>query len=153
MSSDMVGLLSIISSIAIVAINNWHTRRLKKMELDSSESLKKVELNAQIYKDVALSERDKKYKVFSDFMNVATRYIFNYSDEKTYSELLTAYSKCLAIGLSDKSLNKFMFYVHHPNENYKIDSNDMYHIQQIFQEISQEFNRLLNEPLKPLITD
>lgn len=123
------------------------------MELDSSESLKKVELNAQIYKEVTLSERDKKYKVFSDFMNVATRYIFNYSDEKTYSELLTAYSKCLAIGLSDKSLNKFMFYVRHPNENYKIDSSDMYHIQEILQEISQDFNRLLNEPLKPLITD
>ena len=73
----------------VALINNRHTRTLRKIELEANESLKKIELNAAISREFALSDRDLKYKVMFNFIDIASRYLFDYNNVDLYSKLLS----------------------------------------------------------------
>lgn len=79
MITIVLGFSTCVSPALVALINNRHARELRKIELEASKSLKKIELNAELSKCFVLSDRDLKYKVIFNFIDVASHYLFDYS--------------------------------------------------------------------------
>lgn len=143
----VLGFATCISPFLVALVNNYHTRALRKIELEANESLRKIELNAELSKEYILSDRDLKYKVIFNFVNIASQYISDYNNSEIYSKLLSAYSECLAIGLKGSSLQDFMEYTRLPNQEVGLDDDSLDQMKWCLESISHDFNKMLKDSL------
>ena len=147
MVTMVLGFATCVSPCLVALINNRHTRTLRKIELEANESLKKIELNAAISREFALSDRDLKYKVMFNFIDIASRYLFDYNNVDLYSKMLSARSECIAIGFQWSDLDGYMQYVKPPSENFSLDERTITQMQLFLKYFPQKFNVLLKESL------
>ena len=114
---------------------------------------KKIELNAELSKCFVLSDRDLKYKVIFNFIDVASHYLFDYNNIDLYSKLISAHSECIAIGFSWGDFEGYMQYVKPPNENFSLTDHAIEQMQYSLTSISKKFNDLLIHSLNSALIE
>lgn len=149
----VLGFSTCVSPCLVAWINNRHTRALRKIELEATESLKKIELNAELSRDFALSDRDLKYKVTFNFINIASRYLFDYNNINLYSELLSAHSECITIGFSYSDLDDYMSHVQPPSQIFSLDEYDIEQMRLSLMRISLRFNESIANSLNSALIE
>lgn len=153
MITIVLGFSTCVSPALVALINNRHARELRKIELEASKSLKKIELNAELSKCFVLSDRDLKYKVIFNFIDVASHYLFDYNNIDLYSKLISAHSECIAIGFSWDDFEGYMQYVKPPNENFSLTDHAIEQMQYSLTSISKKFNDLLIHSLNSALIE
>ena len=146
MITIVLGFSTCVSPALVALINNRHARELRKIELEASKSLKKIELNAELSKCFVLSDRDLKYKV-------ASHNHFDYNNIDLYSKLISAHSECIAIGFSWGDFEGYMQYVKPPNENFSLTDHAIEQMQYSLTSISKKFNDLLIHSLNSALIE
>ena len=82
-----------------------------------------------------------------NFIDIASRYLFDYNNVDLYSKLLSARSECIAIGFQWSDLDGYMQYVKPPSENFSLDERTITQMQLFLKYFPQKFNVLLKESL------
>lgn len=145
----VLGAATCISPPIVAIINNWHIRKLKVIELSSGETLKKMELNAEVKQRILISEYESKYNSYQKFILSASEYIFDYKNPQKYSELLAAYSLCIMNGLTWADMDGFMQYVKPPSSISELNENSLEQMSSFLSDdISSKFNKSLLETLE-----
>lgn len=153
MITIVLGFSTCVSPALVALINNKHTRELRKIELEASKSLKKIELNAELSKDFILSDRDLKYKVMFNFIDVASCYLFDYNNADLYSKLISAHSECIAIGFSWDDFEGYMQYVKPPSESFSLNDHAIEQMQHFLVSASKKFNDSLTQSLNSALIE
>lgn len=158
MITIVLGFATCVSPALVAWINNRHSRALRKIELEASESLKKlelqaneslkkIELNAELSRTFVLSERDQKYKIVFNFIDVASNYIFDCNNVTLYSKLISAHSECLTIGFRWSDFEGYMQYIKPPISDLSLSDHAIEQMQFCLQSIAGKFNDMLKESL------
>ena len=106
----IIAVISFLSPIFVALINNHHHAKMRKMELEHDEFLRKLDLQQQIsIRQADIYYADKK-KAFSEFLYHAGQYAFSKHHEQIYENLLSASQQALLFcnAANQELLQKFI---------------------------------------------
>lgn len=136
-----------ISPVIVAVINNRHMRKMKKLELAYTESLRKIELNSEIKREIASSDRKLKYASYLNFIQAASEYMLDNKNPIIYSKLISSYSECIMNGISWGDLDGYMQYVNPVESAQTLTENNLKQMSYFLSDIAEKFNKMLKHDL------
>ena len=142
-----------ISPIIVALINNGHSRKMKALELSSAKSLRKLELNSEIKRQIALSNHKTKYSSYLNFIQAASEYMFDNKNPILYSKLLAAHSECIMNGIDWGEMDDYMHYVVPPQTAPELTEHSLEQMSCFLSDIAKKFNDSLENDLTQANTE
>ena len=131
----------------VALINNSHSRKLRKMELDAANATQKQDLEMQLKQQLLTFEYDRKYHAYYNFVVSASKYMYDYQNWETYSTSVSAYNDCFLNGFSFGAGN-FMDYAKPPDSVTKLTDEQISRMERyLVRDISYQFQMDLYETL------
>lgn len=142
-----------ISPVLVALINNSHARKIKALELSATESLRKLELNSEIKRQIVSSDHKIKYNSYLNFIQAASEYMFDNKTPTTYAKLLAAYSECVMNGINWGEMDGYMQYVKPPEVAPELNEHSLEQMSYFLNDIAEKFNHSLQNDLTQITAE
>lgn len=149
----VLGFATCVSPPIVALINNSHSRKLRKMELDAANATQKQDLEMQLKQQLLTFEYDRKYHAYNNFVVSASKYMYDYQNWETYSSLVSAYNDCFLNGFTFDAGN-FMDYVKPPDSISKLTYDEISKMESyLVRNISYQFEMDLHKTLHRITSE
>ena len=135
----VLGFATCVSPFLVSLVNNYHARKLRRIELAEERTIRKLELNTELKKQFVSEEYSCKRNMYTNFINVAVQYMSDYHNPEIYTKMLSAYSECVMCGINSAHLDVYMQYVKRSEENFDLDEHSLKQMSLALKIITNDF--------------